>query len=43
MIAQLGIARENVYAFGDGLNDTEMLSFVGTGVAMGNGHEEAKK
>ncbi len=43
MIEQLGIARENVYAFGDGLNDTEMLRFVGTGVAMGNGHEEAKK
>ncbi|MBK3495399.1 Cof-type HAD-IIB family hydrolase [Viridibacillus sp. YIM B01967] len=29
-------------AFGDGLNDVEMLTAVGTGVAMGNGHEKAK-
>ncbi|MGG6432218.1 Cof-type HAD-IIB family hydrolase [Anoxybacillus sp. D401a] len=43
MIDELGIRREHVYAFGDGLNDTEMLRFVGTGVAMGNGHEEAKR
>jgi len=31
-----GLESENCYAFGDGLNDLEMLSFVGTGVAMGN-------
>lgn len=30
-------------AFGDGLNDLEMLQFVGTGVAMGNSVEELKK
>lgn len=30
-------------AFGDGLNDVEMLQFVGTGVAMGNSVDELKK
>lgn len=43
MIEKLGIDKEDVYAFGDGLNDIEMLSFVGTGVAMGNAHEEVKR
>ncbi|KAE9529021.1 Cof-type HAD-IIB family hydrolase [Testudinibacter aquarius] len=33
---------ENAVAFGDGLNDLEMLSEVGFGVAMGNGHPELK-
>lgn len=33
---------EDVYAFGDGLNDIEMLKTVGTGVAMGNAHEAVK-
>ncbi|MGM7720203.1 Cof-type HAD-IIB family hydrolase [uncultured Metabacillus sp.] len=33
---RLNIPRENIYAFGDGLNDLEMIEFVGTGVAMGN-------
>ncbi|MED3843443.1 Cof-type HAD-IIB family hydrolase [Geobacillus stearothermophilus] len=43
MIEKLGIDKGDVYAFGDGLNDIEMLSFVGTGVAMGNAHEEVKR
>ncbi|KJE26553.1 haloacid dehalogenase-like hydrolase family protein [Geobacillus kaustophilus] len=43
MIEKLGIDKKDVYAFGDGLNDIEMLSFVGTGVAMGNAHEEVKR
>lgn len=30
-------------AFGDGLNDIEMLQAVGLSVAMANGHEEVKK
>lgn len=34
---------EDAIAFGDGLNDIEMLEFVGTGVAMGNSVEELKK
>ncbi|KHD84064.1 Cof-type HAD-IIB family hydrolase [Heyndrickxia ginsengihumi] len=36
MISKLGIHMKNVYAFGDGLNDVEMIKEVGTGVAMGN-------
>jgi Cof subfamily protein (haloacid dehalogenase superfamily) len=43
MIERLGIQKEDVYAFGDGLNDIEMLRFVGTGVAMGNAKEEVKE
>jgi Cof subfamily protein (haloacid dehalogenase superfamily) len=43
MIARLGFELKDVYAFGDGLNDLEMLKAVGTGVAMGNGVPEAKE
>ena len=43
MIERLGFEMKDVYAFGDGLNDIEMLETVGNGVAMGNGHELAKK
>ncbi|STO55423.1 Cof-like hydrolase [Canicola haemoglobinophilus] len=39
----LGLDMGNVMAFGDGLNDIEMLSAVGIGVAMGNGHELLKQ
>jgi hydroxymethylpyrimidine pyrophosphatase-like HAD family hydrolase len=42
MIDRLGFDLKDVYAFGDGLNDLEMLKAVGTGVAMGNGVQEAK-
>lgn len=38
-----GVAKENVYAFGDHLNDLDLLEFVGTGIAMGNAHPETKK
>lgn len=40
---KLGIGMADVMAFGDGLNDVEMLSQVGFGVAMGNGAEAAKQ
>ena len=43
MIEHLGFKRENTYAFGDALNDIEMLKFAGTGIAMGNAYEEVKK
>ncbi|MFP3488979.1 HAD-IIB family hydrolase, partial [Staphylococcus sp. SIMBA_130] len=43
MIDHLGFKRENTYAFGDALNDIEMLKFAGTGVAMGNGYDEVKE
>jgi hydroxymethylpyrimidine pyrophosphatase-like HAD family hydrolase len=33
----LGIAAENVLAFGDGENDAEMLRAAGYGIAMSNG------
>lgn len=43
MVERLGFDLSDVYAFGDGLNDLEMLKTVGTGVAMGNGIPEAKE
>lgn len=39
----LNIPIENSYAFGDGINDIEMLSTVGCGIAMGNASDEVKK
>ena len=42
MAAHFQIAQEDIVAFGDGLNDAEMLSYAGIGVAMGNGREEIK-
>ncbi|MBQ9615664.1 MAG: HAD family hydrolase [Selenomonadaceae bacterium] len=38
----LGIPVEESYAFGDGLNDVEMLQTVGHGLAMDNGHPDLK-
>ncbi|KAF9299060.1 hypothetical protein BGZ74_009113 [Mortierella antarctica] len=38
-----GIARQDVVAFGDLLNDAEMLQYAGLGLCMGNGHPEMKK
>ncbi|MDA1675260.1 Cof-type HAD-IIB family hydrolase [Bacillus cereus group sp. TH152-1LC] len=38
LLSYLNISKEEAVAFGDGLNDIEMLSFVGAGVAMGNSH-----
>lgn len=37
------IPQSQSYAFGDGSNDIEMLSFVGTGIAMGNASSNVKK
>jgi Cof subfamily protein (haloacid dehalogenase superfamily) len=34
VIAHLGLTRDDVVAFGDGLNDLEMIEFAGTGVAI---------
>ncbi|KQL18927.1 Cof-type HAD-IIB family hydrolase [Cytobacillus solani] len=42
MVERLGFNMKDVYAFGDGLNDIEMLQTVGTGVAMGNATEQVK-
>ena len=37
-----GLKPEQVMAFGDGENDTEMIEYAGFGVAMGNACAEAK-
>jgi Cof subfamily protein (haloacid dehalogenase superfamily) len=42
LLEALNINKENSFAFGDGLNDVEMLTSVGTGIAMGNAVPEAK-
>lgn len=39
-LKRLGIERESSIAFGDGMNDKEMLSYVGDGFAMGNAHPD---
>jgi len=41
LCSELNINIEDTIAFGDGLNDIEMLETVGFGVSMGNGHEKA--
>lgn len=38
-----GLKQEDSYAFGDGMNDIEMLELVGHGIAMGNSTEEVKR
>ena len=42
VMAQTGFTPEQAIAFGDGLNDMQMLEGVGLGVAMDNGHPELK-
>lgn len=42
VLKQEGIALEETIAFGDGLNDLEMLSSVGEGFIMGNGSPRLK-
>lgn len=40
VLKHLDLTKENAIAFGDGLNDKEMLMSVGEGFAMGNGHPD---
>ena len=40
--AELGVARTDVLAIGDGRNDSEMLAWAGRGVAMGQAPQEVK-
>lgn len=42
LCSHLGIGAAQVIAFGDNVNDLEMLEFAGLGVAMGNGTLDAK-
>ena len=41
LAAHLGLARDEVMAFGDGQNDVSMIAAAGTGVCMANGCPEA--
>ncbi len=43
ILGHYGAEQKDTIAFGDGLNDLEMLQYVGTGVAMGNAVEELKQ
>ena len=40
--ARSGLARDEVMAVGDNLNDVEMLEFAGTAVVMGNAPDDVK-
>ena len=42
LVEHVGLKREDSYAFGDGINDLEMLTLVGHGVAMGNADPRVK-
>ncbi|MDR2614344.1 MAG: Cof-type HAD-IIB family hydrolase [Candidatus Accumulibacter sp.] len=42
VMARAGFAPEQAIAFGDGLNDVQMLRGAGIGIAMGNAHPELK-
>lgn len=43
LVDYLDINMENTFAFGDGINDIEMIQTVGCGIAMGNANEKLKK
>lgn len=43
IVAQHGIAREEVMAIGDNFNDLTMLRYAGTGIVMANAEEELKQ
>lgn len=42
LINHLGIDQKDTYAFGDGMNDKEMLEYVNVGIAVGNAKEGLK-
>ncbi len=43
VLEQHGLEMSQAVAFGDGMNDFEMLSMVGRGVVMGNAHDRLKQ
>ena len=43
LLKEIGVAREEVIAIGDGYNDLSMIKFAGLGIAMGNAQEPIKK
>ncbi|MEG0549305.1 MAG: Cof-type HAD-IIB family hydrolase [Coprobacillus sp.] len=42
LINHLGIPKENTYAFGDGMNDVDMLEYCQYGIAVGNAKDGLK-
>jgi Cof subfamily protein (haloacid dehalogenase superfamily) len=42
LLRHLGLTPADAAAFGDGRNDLELLTYVGTGIAMGNAPDEVK-
>lgn len=40
LATHLGIGPADVWAFGDGINDVDMLRWAGRGIAMGNAHDD---
>ena len=42
LVDKMGIKKDNIIAFGDDVNDLEMIKNAGTGVAMGNAEEQLK-
>ena len=43
LIQHLNIPRENTYAYGDGLNDADMLEYCQYGIAVGNAKDKLKE
>ncbi len=43
LLGHLKLSKEDTFAYGDSMNDAEMIEFVKVGVAMGNAKEELKK
>ncbi|HCC03901.1 MAG TPA: Cof-type HAD-IIB family hydrolase [Clostridiales bacterium] len=43
LVDKMGIKKENIIAFGDDVNDLEMIKNAGTGVAMENAEEQLKE
>lgn len=43
LLEHLNLSNEHTYAYGDGMNDAEMIEFVKFGVAMGNAKDKLKE
>ena len=43
LIEHLGLSKETTFAYGDGINDMEMLQYVNYGIAIGNANEALKE
>lgn len=43
LIEHLDLSKETTFAYGDGINDMEMLQYVNYGIAMGNANEALKE